>query len=222
VDRPTAAMDGNVLSHRVVTTTSTALNDRTAVERNARCAGQLTGEEQRFSRAELGHLPGSNGSHPLLRTSDPRARPSSRRLTRTAAEQERVQTSIRNLSNVVGHSWSSLQRRSNDGCYSAPRRLSSNERASMAEQVNRSLWATGLSLAPGQTQQWIETGQVYGRVRWFFAQPLALSGVERAVEVERVVTRVLADGTRRVEVTVRNVGTTFANYGVYVAETTGP
>jgi len=92
----------------------------------------------------------------------------------------------------------------------------------MAEQVNRSLWATGLSLAPGQTQSWAEDGQVFGRVRWFLAQPLALSGVSRAVEVERVFTRVLANGTRRIEVTVRNIGTTVANYAIYVAETTGP
>jgi hypothetical protein len=92
----------------------------------------------------------------------------------------------------------------------------------MAEQVNRSLWATGLSLAPGQTQQWVEDGQVFGRVRWFLAQPLALSGVNRAVEVERVFTRVLENGTRRIEVIVRNVGTTVANYAIYVTETTGP
>jgi hypothetical protein len=92
----------------------------------------------------------------------------------------------------------------------------------MAEQVNRALWATGLGLGPGQTQVFAEDGQVYGKVRWFYALPLALSGVERALEVERVVTRVLANGTRRVEVTVRNVGTTTANYGIFVAETTGP
>ena len=92
----------------------------------------------------------------------------------------------------------------------------------MAEQVNRRLWATGLGLAPGQAQGWAEDGQKYGRVRWFLAFPLALSGVARAVEIERVFTRVNAQGERRIEVTVRNLGTTVANYGIFVAETTGP
>jgi hypothetical protein len=63
---------------------------------------------------------------------------------------------------------------------------------------------------------------VFGRVRWFLAQPLALSGVNRAVEIERVFTRVTAEGTRRIEVIVRNTGTTVANYSIFVAETTGP
>jgi hypothetical protein len=92
----------------------------------------------------------------------------------------------------------------------------------VAEQVNRALWATGFSLAPGQTQSWVEDGQVYGRVRWFIAFPLHLAGVGRAVEVERVFTRTFPDGVRRVEVTVRNVGTTTANYAIWVTETTGP
>jgi hypothetical protein len=92
----------------------------------------------------------------------------------------------------------------------------------MAEQVNRSLWATGLGLAPGQAQSWAQDGQKYGRVRWFIAFPLASSGVGRAVEIERVFTRVTAEGVRRIEVTVRNIGTTVAHYGIFVAETTGP
>lgn len=92
----------------------------------------------------------------------------------------------------------------------------------MAEQVNRSLWVAGFSLAPGQVHHWVQDGQVYGRVRWFLAYPLQLNGVNRAVEIERVFTRVLEDGTRRIEVIVRNIGQTVANYGIFVAETTGP
>jgi hypothetical protein len=92
----------------------------------------------------------------------------------------------------------------------------------VAEQVNRALWTAGFSLAPGQVHLWVQDGQVFGRVRWFLAQPLALSGVDRAVEIERVFTRVREDGTRRIEVLVRNIGTTEANYSIFVAETTGP
>jgi hypothetical protein len=90
------------------------------------------------------------------------------------------------------------------------------------EQMNRTLWASGFNLAPGQIHHWVQDGQVYGRVRWFLAHPLALSGVSRAVEIERVFTRVRADGTRRIEVQIRNLGATVAHYGIFVAETTGP
>lgn len=92
----------------------------------------------------------------------------------------------------------------------------------MAEQVNRALWTAGFSLAPGQVHHWVQDGQVYGKVRWFLAHPIALSGVSRAVEIERVFTRVSAEGIRRIEVIVRNIGTTVAHYGIFVAETTGP
>ena len=92
----------------------------------------------------------------------------------------------------------------------------------MAEQVNRGLWTAGFGLAPGQVHHWVQDGQTYGRVRWFLAFPLALSGVNRAVEIEQVFTRVSAEGERRIEVIVRNLGTTVANYGIFVAETTGP
>jgi hypothetical protein len=92
----------------------------------------------------------------------------------------------------------------------------------MAEQVNRGLWATGLGLAPGQVHHWAEDGQIPGKVRWFLASPLALSGVNRAVEIERVFTRVNEAGVRRIEVIVRNLGTTVANYSIFFAETTGP
>ena len=57
---------------------------------------------------------------------------------------------------------------------------------------------------------------------WFLAFPLALAGVNRAVEIERVFTRVRENGERRIEVIVRNIGPTTANYGIFVAETTGP
>jgi hypothetical protein len=92
----------------------------------------------------------------------------------------------------------------------------------MAEQVNRALWAAGFGLGPGHVHHWVQDGQVFGKVRWFLVLPLALSGVDRAAEIERVFTRVRADGTRRIEVIVRNVGTTVANYSIFVAETTGP
>jgi hypothetical protein len=92
----------------------------------------------------------------------------------------------------------------------------------MAEQVNRALWTAGFNLGPGQVHHWVQDGQVFGRVRWFLASPIALSGVNRAVEIERVFTRVNAEGTRRIEVIVRNVGTTVAHYSIFVAETTGP
>ena len=92
----------------------------------------------------------------------------------------------------------------------------------MAEQVNRTLWTTGFSLAPGQVHHWVQDGQTYGKVRWFLAYPIALAGVNRAVEIEKVFTRVKEDGERRIEVIVRNIGTTIAHYGIFVAETTGP
>jgi hypothetical protein len=92
----------------------------------------------------------------------------------------------------------------------------------MAEEVNRGLWVAGFNLAPGQVHHWVQDGQTYGKVRWFLAFPLALAGVNRAVEIERVFTRVRENGERRIEVIVRNIGPTIANYGIFVAETTGP
>jgi hypothetical protein len=92
----------------------------------------------------------------------------------------------------------------------------------MIEQINRGLWVAGFGLAPGQVHHWVQDGQTYGKVRWFLAYPLALSGVNRALEIENVFTRVREDGERRIEVIVRNIGTTVANYGIFVAETTGP
>ncbi len=92
----------------------------------------------------------------------------------------------------------------------------------MSEQINRGLWVAGFGLAPGQVHHWAQDGQTYGKVRWFLAYPLALSGVNRALEIENVFTRVREDGERRIEVIVRNIGTTVANYGIFVAETTGP
>jgi hypothetical protein len=92
----------------------------------------------------------------------------------------------------------------------------------MPEDVTRSLWVAGFNLAPGQVHHWVQDGQTYGKLRWFLAYPLQLAGVDRAVEIERVFTRVRANGERRIEVLVRNIGTTVANYGIFVAQTSGP
>ncbi len=92
----------------------------------------------------------------------------------------------------------------------------------MAEQINRGLWTSGLGLAPGQVHHWVQDGQTFGKVRWFIAYPISLSGVNRAVEIEQVFTRVMANGVRRIEVIVRNLGTTVAHYSIFFAESTGP
>ena len=92
----------------------------------------------------------------------------------------------------------------------------------MAEQVDRRLWVVGLNLAPGQVHHWVQDGQTYGKVRWFLAWPLRLSGVGRAVRIEEVFTRVRENGQFRIEVIVRNIGDTYANYAIWVAQTTGP
>ena len=87
--------------------------------------------------------------------------------------------------------------------------------------VNTGLWVAGFNLAPGAQHHWTQGGQTYGRVRWFIAHPLALAGVQRFVEIVRVFSEVQANGNRIINVIVRNVGTTNANYGIFYAET-GP
>ncbi|MFI0976335.1 hypothetical protein ACH4SP_04800 [Streptomyces sp. NPDC021093] len=86
-------------------------------------------------------------------------------------------------------------------------------------KVDTGLWATGLGLAPGQEHSWIQADQNYGQVRWFVAHPLALPGTERRLEVTHVGEWVSASGVRTINVVVRNVGSTTANYGIFVAQT---
>ena len=85
--------------------------------------------------------------------------------------------------------------------------------------VSKGLWAAGFNLAPGQQHHWVQDGQTFGQVRWFIAQPLALAGVQRFVEIVRVFSEVKADGVRRINVIVHNIGTTTANYSIFVAQT---
>ena len=86
-------------------------------------------------------------------------------------------------------------------------------------QVTKGLWVAGFNLPPGQQHHWVKDGQTFGQVRWFIAQPLALAGVQRSVEVVRVFSLVKADGVRQINVIVRNVGTQNANYSIFFAET---
>ena len=85
--------------------------------------------------------------------------------------------------------------------------------------VNTGLWVAGFDLAPGQQHHWAQDGQTYGQVRWFLAHPISLLGVQRFVEIVRVFSEVKADGVRRINVIVRNVGNERAHYGIFVAET---
>ncbi|GAA1374342.1 hypothetical protein [Streptomyces beijiangensis] len=86
-------------------------------------------------------------------------------------------------------------------------------------KLDTGFWVSGIGLAPGQEHSWIQAGQSYGQVRWFVAHPLALNGVERRVEITHVSERVSTTGVRTINVVVRNVGSTTANYGIFYAQT---
>jgi hypothetical protein len=84
--------------------------------------------------------------------------------------------------------------------------------------LNTGLWVAGFDLAPGQQHHWIQDGQTFGKVRWFMAHPISLLGVAREVEVVRVFNLVRADGVRRLNVIVRNIGTEVAHYSIFFAQ----
>uniref|UniRef100_Q01Z14 Uncharacterized protein n=1 Tax=Solibacter usitatus (strain Ellin6076) TaxID=234267 RepID=Q01Z14_SOLUE len=84
--------------------------------------------------------------------------------------------------------------------------------------VTTGLWAVGVGLVPGAEHWWFQDGQTYGQVRWFIAHPLALAGVERRAEIVEVFELVKADGTRQVNVHVRNIGNTPLTYAIWVAQ----
>jgi hypothetical protein len=85
--------------------------------------------------------------------------------------------------------------------------------------VSTGLWAVGFNLAPGQEHWWFQDGQTYGQVRWFIVHPLWLNGTERSVEISQVYSLVKANGVRQINVHVRNVGSTFATYAIWFAQT---
>ncbi|MFJ4714492.1 hypothetical protein [Streptomyces sp. NPDC088785] len=85
-------------------------------------------------------------------------------------------------------------------------------------KLDTGLWATGIGLGPGQEHSWTQVDQNYGQVRWFLAYPLALPGTERLLEIARVGEWVSTTGVRTINVVVRNVGSSTANYGIFVAQ----
>jgi len=86
-------------------------------------------------------------------------------------------------------------------------------------QVTTGLWhGPVFGLAPGAEHHWFADNALpFGQVQWFFAHPLAANGIERSVEVVETFCLTKTDGTRQINVHVRNNGDNTATYSIFYA-----
>ena len=94
----------------------------------------------------------------------------------------------------------------------------------MATEVNTGLWSVHVGVPPGISEDWFQSGQTYGKVRWFNAHLLGGRPWTRAVEIERVYhvrTPPPADDLE-VDVVWRNIGSNSATFAIFYAETVSP
>ena len=89
----------------------------------------------------------------------------------------------------------------------------------MPTQVNRGLWAVFVSVGPGVSEDWFQSGQTYGKVRWFNAHLLRGRPTTRMVEIERVYHVGTPAGDLEVDVVWKNIGSEVATFAVWFAET---
>jgi hypothetical protein len=86
--------------------------------------------------------------------------------------------------------------------------------------LNTGLWGYGGPLPAGGQQQWFEDGQKFGQVRWFMVHGNNNPGLEHRLEIPETFSLVKADGSRQINVFVRNVGASdFSFYAIFYAQT---
>jgi hypothetical protein len=81
--------------------------------------------------------------------------------------------------------------------------------------VTTALWATGIDLAPGATQLWVNQNLRTGYVQTFVALPFSGPPFQRSLEISRVFHTRRATGELDIYVEVRNIGQEFANYQIF-------